>query len=168
MSTAVIVDAIVLAGGRGQRVGERDKGLLNFRCQPLIEQVINRVQPQVRQIVLSVNRNLDRYKTLNLPLVTDPDPAFYGPLSGICSALRFLQETQQPAPDWILLAPCDTPFYPLNMVAYLLEGFRTASKGDAAKTDTQCLLPYDGQRYQPLCGLLRPQALPTCSPSPRS
>lgn len=159
MSLDETVYAILLAGGRGQRLGGSDKGLLPFRAQPLAQHVLDRLAPQAEQIVISANRHVDRYALFNHPVVTDGDFAYHGPLAGICSALRYILEPPYPSPDWVLLAPCDTPFYPIDLAACLLEGLRAATAQTPTNSDWLCLIPHDGTRYQPLCSMLRPSAL---------
>lgn len=152
------VYAILLAGGRGRRVGGADKGLLQYHSDTLLKQVLNRLEPQVDQIVISANRNLDHYKRYTFPVVTDAEPDYPGPLSGICSALRYINQHLPPA-DWVLLAPCDAPNYPKNLRDYLIDSL-VQTAGYHSAQQWQCLLPHDGVRYQPLFSMLQPTVLP--------
>jgi molybdenum cofactor guanylyltransferase len=107
---------IILAGGRGRRHQNNDKGLVDFQGRPLIEHVLDRIKPQVSDIVISANRNLSHYQSYGYPVVPDTIEGFAGPLAGIVSALPFC------AHDWVLVTPCDMPFLPANLAATLYDG----------------------------------------------
>lgn len=108
------IAAIVLAGGRGRRMGERDKGLVELAGRPLAAWVIERLRPQVGAIVVSANRNPEAYGGLGCPVVADDLPDQPGPLAGILAA------GQRVAADWLLVTPCDTPFLPADLAERLL------------------------------------------------
>ncbi|TCJ12958.1 molybdenum cofactor guanylyltransferase [Parasulfuritortus cantonensis] len=108
------VAAVVLAGGRGRRMDARDKGLVELGGRPLVAWVVERLRPQVGEIVVSANRNLAEYARLGCPVVPDDRPDQPGPLAGILAAGR------RCSADWLLVAPCDTPFLPADLVARLL------------------------------------------------
>jgi molybdopterin-guanine dinucleotide biosynthesis protein A len=95
--------AIILAGGEGQRMGGADKGLMEWRNKPLIQHVIERLAPQVDEIIISSN--------------TD----FLGPLAGIASCVTTAKH------DLILLCPCDTPLIPENLLARLNEARQSSA-----------------------------------------
>lgn len=107
------IAAIVLAGGRGRRMGEMDKGLVGLAGRPLADWVIGRLRPQVDELILSANRNLDAYAAFGLPVVADDRPDRPGPLAGILAAGR------RAAADWLLVTPCDTPFLPGDLAEKL-------------------------------------------------
>ncbi len=102
---------IILAGGLGKRLDGADKGLQEYQGKPLITHVIKAVFPQVDDIVISANRNLDWYKQLGYAVVADEDPDYAGPLAGIVSAIPRCEH------DWILITPCDMPSLPDDLVA---------------------------------------------------
>jgi molybdopterin-guanine dinucleotide biosynthesis protein A len=106
--------AIVLAGGRGRRMDARDKGLVDLAGHPLAGWVIERLRPQVGEIVVSANRNLADYAALGFPVVADTLPDQPGPLAGILAAADRI------AADWLLVTPCDTPFLPDDLAERLL------------------------------------------------
>jgi molybdopterin-guanine dinucleotide biosynthesis protein A len=108
---------VILAGGRSRRMGGQTKALLPLAGKPLLRHVIDRVQPQVCCLALSVESAAERWQCFGLPLLPDPRPGFRGPLGGLLAALRFLQGR---AP-WLLLVPCDAPFLPLDLGQRLLE-----------------------------------------------
>ncbi|MDO8891704.1 MAG: molybdenum cofactor guanylyltransferase MobA [Sulfurimicrobium sp.] len=107
------VTAIVLAGGRGQRMGEADKGLVLLHGKPLVSWVLERIAPQVDEVLISANRNLERYRELGYAVLPDEMPDFPGPLAGLHRAMAATSH-----PLW-LSVPCDTPFLPENLVPRL-------------------------------------------------
>ncbi|AVP57919.1 molybdenum cofactor guanylyltransferase MobA [Pulveribacter suum] len=108
------ITALVLAGGRGTRMGGADKGLQPFRGQPLALHAARRVQPQVAGVMLNANRHLDIYGNWGLPVwPDDAQGAFAGPLAGFATGLAHC-----PTP-WLLALPCDTPLFPADLAARL-------------------------------------------------
>jgi molybdopterin-guanine dinucleotide biosynthesis protein A len=108
-----IISCIILAGGRAQRMQGQDKGLVSFRGRPLIEHVIERIQPQVDQIIISANRNTERYAHYTDQVIADQDPGFSGPLAGIASGLPHCHHALT------LVVACDMPQLPRDLVARL-------------------------------------------------
>ena len=104
------ISCIILAGGKGKRVGGVDKGLLEYRNKPLIEHTINAVTPQVDDIVISANRNIERYKNYAKKVISDESEDYLGPLAGIDAALPHC------AHDLVLIVACDTPFLPADII----------------------------------------------------
>lgn len=107
------ITAVILAGGKGSRLGGVDKGWVELRQVPLIQHVINRIQPQVAGIIISANRNIKRYTDLGFPVYEDETNNFFGPLAGILKAL------QQCKSDWLLTVAADSPFIPKNLAQHL-------------------------------------------------
>jgi molybdopterin-guanine dinucleotide biosynthesis protein A len=107
------VSGIVLAGGRGRRMGEVDKGWIELAGRPLVERVLDRFAPQVDDIVISANRGLERYRALGHLVVTDTLPDFAGPLAGLQAALPHARH------ELVATVPCDCPYLPLDLVARL-------------------------------------------------
>jgi molybdopterin-guanine dinucleotide biosynthesis protein A len=98
---------VILAGGRAERMGGRDKGLLALAGEPLIAHAIRRLQPQVADVMISANRNLEAYRRFGCRVVQDDEPERHqGPLAGILAAMR---ATGTP---YVLTAPCDSPILP--------------------------------------------------------
>lgn len=114
----------VLAGGEGRRMSGRDKGLIMWKGQPLAWQVAHRLRPQVDALWINANRHLDAYQTWGWPVAPDEAdlPRAGGPLTGILTALRRVHH------PWLMIAPCDSPMLPADMVARLL---RQATQCDA-------------------------------------
>ncbi len=105
---------LILAGGRGRRVGGQDKGLMPYRGRPLVEWVLERLAPQVEEICISANRNLDAYRRYGCPVLPDTLPEYPGPLAGLREGLAAV------AADWLLAVPCDVPHLPLDCAQRLL------------------------------------------------
>ncbi len=104
------ISAVILAGGRGQRMGTQNKGLVPLAQQPLIAHVISRLSKQISRIVISANDDLDAYRQFGLPVIPDQLQNYPGPLGGIFSVMQ-----GEPS-DWLITVPCDTPYLPLDYV----------------------------------------------------
>jgi molybdopterin-guanine dinucleotide biosynthesis protein A len=109
----VSISAIILAGGRAIRMGGLDKGLVLFRHKPLIAHVITRLAPQVDEIIINANREVDTYKTLGYPILQDEIADFAGPLAGMQLGLKYANS------NYVLTAPCDSPLLPLDLASRL-------------------------------------------------
>ena len=141
------VTGLILAGGRGQRMGGRDKGLLPLDGKPLVVHVLKRLAPQVERVLVSANRNLEPYAALTgAEVVADDVPGFAGPLAGIASAL------QRTATPYLLTVPCDAPLLPVDLGARLHAALQASG--------TAMAMAHDGQRLQPLFALMRRGVLP--------
>lgn len=107
------VTAAILAGGRGERLGGADKGLLPLRGRPLYRHVQAALAAQAGGILIVANRHLADYADSGLPVVSDPWPDFRGPLAGMLAALEATRT------DWLLTAPCDAVRLPGDLLARL-------------------------------------------------
>jgi molybdopterin-guanine dinucleotide biosynthesis protein A len=123
------VTGLVLAGGRGSRLGGIDKGLAPWHGRPLAEHVIERLIPQVDRLMISANRNRERYLTYGYPVIADRLPDFGGPLAGLQAGLAAC------VTPLLVTAPCDAPHLPLDLVARLLTGLE-ASAAEVAVAST--------------------------------
>lgn len=141
MITRGEIGAVILAGGRGRRMGSIEKGLLPFRGRPLVSHVIAAVEPHVGELIVSANRRIDEYAALDAAVVTDEWPNARGPLAGVASALRV---TRLP---YLMIAPCDTPFLPWDLVPRLVAAL-SDTRVDAAVAHADGIM-------QPLCALMR-------------
>lgn len=106
---------IILAGGEGRRVGGQDKGLISYKNATLIQHVINSVQPQSDEIIISANRNIDTYKEYGFKIISDDADHYLGPLAGITAALPHCKH------NWVLVVPCDMPFLPNDLTTALAQ-----------------------------------------------
>jgi molybdopterin-guanine dinucleotide biosynthesis protein A len=140
------ITGIILAGGRGSRMGGSDKGLQNFRGMPLALHTLLRIQPQVAEVMVNANRNLAAYESFGVPVWPDVLPDFPGPLGGF---LTGLERCETP---YLVTVPCDTPLFPTDLVERLAE----AMERDEADIAMAAAREEDGQvRTQPVFCLLR-------------
>lgn len=111
------ITGIVLAGGQGRRMGNVDKGFVDFGGRPLVAHVIARLAPQVATIVVNANRNAERYAAFGYPVVADAVGGYAGPLAGLHAGLSAAKT------DFVATSPCDSPFLPDDLVARLAGAF---------------------------------------------
>lgn len=109
------ITGLVLAGGRGSRMGNVDKGLQAFRGLPLARQAMLRLQPQVGSVMIVANRNLGTYRSFGVPVWPDALPGFAGPLAGFLAGLTHCET------PYLATVPCDTPLFPVTLVAQLAQ-----------------------------------------------
>ena len=107
------ITCVVLAGGQGRRMGGVDEGLQLLNGRPMIAHVIERLAPQVEDIVINANQNREAYAAFGHPVVPDAIEGYAGPLAGLHAGL---QAATQPL---VVTAPCDSPFLPADLVARL-------------------------------------------------
>jgi molybdopterin-guanine dinucleotide biosynthesis protein A len=107
------VTGLVLAGGRGSRMGGVDKGLETLEGQPLVQHALNRLAPQVSRLMINANRHLDLYSDFGVPVWPDADSDFSGPLAGFLAGLTHCET------NWLVTVPCDSPRFPLDLAARL-------------------------------------------------
>lgn len=113
------ITGVILAGGRGVRMSADgrgvDKGLVLFRNAPLVAHVIERLHPQVSALMLNAASDHPRWIAFGLPVIVDHHADRVGPLGGIYAALV------EAKTEWVVCAPCDTPFLPRNLVKVLAD-----------------------------------------------
>ena len=109
------VTGIVLAGGQGRRMGGVDKGLQPLRGKPMIAWVLERLKPQVAEIILNANQNVEKYEAYGHGVVRDEIGGFAGPLAGLHAGLKFARH------PLVVTVPCDSPFLPADLVSRLLK-----------------------------------------------
>ena len=141
------ITAVILAGGRGSRMGGVDKGLQHFNGTPLALHTLQRLQPQVGRVLINANRNLATYESFGAPVW--PDSAdmgdYAGPLAGFITALAHCQT------PYLLTVPCDTPLFPHDMAARLSVALQAQSADFAVASAPE----EDGQtRAQPVFCLM--------------
>jgi molybdopterin-guanine dinucleotide biosynthesis protein A len=134
------ITGVILAGGRARRMGGVDKGLSDFAGRPLIEWVIEATAPQVGRLLISANRNRQRYASYGYPVVADRLGGYQGPLAGFASAMAVA------GTPWILTLPCDGPFPPPDLAKRLAAAVSDGAADVAAA--------WDGERLQPVYALL--------------
>ena len=109
------ITGVVLAGGQGSRMGGVDKGLQAFRGRPMVAHVLERFAPQVDELLVNANRNVEAYAAFGHPVVSDEIAGFAGPLAGFERGLAHARG------DLVATVPCDSPFLPRDLVARLRE-----------------------------------------------
>ena len=129
------ITGLLLAGGRGSRMGGADKGLLLLDDEPLALHTLRRLRPQVGSVLISANRNPDTYRQWG-PVIADDDDGFRGPLAGLLAALCACPT------DWLAVAPCDLPALPSDAIARLAAALDGAQAAFA--------MP-DGQHHSLVC-----------------
>ena len=137
--------AVILAGGLSSRMRGGDKCLLSLGKHTLLQQVIDRLRPQVGAMVLNANGDASRFATYGLPVVADGIEGYAGPLAGVLAGMDWAAEQ---GADYIVSVAADTPFFPLDLVARLQAGRGSAAVALAASLD-----PKRGQVRQPTFGL---------------
>lgn len=109
---------VLLAGGRGRRMGVADKSLVHLDGRPLVAFAIERLSPQVGAMVINANGDPRRFDRFDLSVVPDEGSDFKGPLAGILAGVRWA-EGNSPAARHIVTVATDTPFFPLDLVPRL-------------------------------------------------
>ncbi len=107
------ISGLVLAGGRGTRMGGVDKGLQLHSGVPLAQHALDRLRPQVGALLLNANRNLPAYQAMGVPVWPDETPGFPGPLAGMLAGLAHCRT------PYLVTVPCDSPNFPADLVARL-------------------------------------------------
>jgi molybdopterin-guanine dinucleotide biosynthesis protein A len=107
------ITGLILAGGRGSRMGGVDKGLQNFNGIPLALNTLMRLQMQVGQVMVNANRNLAAYESFGAQVWPDVLDDYAGPLAGFLTGLERCETT------FLATAPCDSPLFPTDLVARL-------------------------------------------------
>ncbi len=144
--TTADITAVILAGGKGRRLGGEDKGLLEFNGRPLVATLIEQLQQQSVAIVINANRNVTQYASWGYPVIADRLEDFQGPLAGFASAMAAVDT------DFILTLPCDGP--------HLSEDYVTRFIDNQARSGASILVAHDGERLQPVHALIRVDLLP--------
>jgi molybdenum cofactor guanylyltransferase len=144
------ITGLILAGGRGSRMGSVDKGLQPFRGAPMVMQAIMRLSPQVGTMLINANQNLGAYESFGLPVWPDQLSGFEGPLAGLETGLTHCET------DYLVSAPCDSPFLPEDLVARLGEGLAGGAELAVAVTGEGATR----QRHPVFC-LMKASVLPS-------
>jgi molybdenum cofactor guanylyltransferase len=143
------ISGVVLAGGRGSRMGGVDKGLQNHRGMALALHALLRLQLQVGAVMINANRNLGAYEAMGAPVWPDAMPDYPGPLAGLLTGLEHCET------PYLVSVPCDTPNFPTDLVARL-----SAALVQADAEIAMAAAPEDGTlRTQPVFCLLKTELL---------
>ena len=143
------ITGVILAGGRGSRMGGVDKGLQNHLGMPLALHALMRLAPQVGETMINANRNLGAYESMGVPVWPDTTADFAGPLAGMLVALERCQT------PYLVTVPCDTPNFPLDLVERLAAALVEADAEIAMAATME-----DGSvQTQPVFSLLKTELL---------
>ena len=134
------ITAVILAGGRGRRLGGQDKGLVELDGKPLIEHILDAIASQVDRITINANRNQQSYADYGYPVINDNMADYQGPLAGFAAALSACNT------DYIVTLPCDGPYVPENLVERLCNAL--------IENNADLAVAHDGQRMQPVYALI--------------
>ncbi len=134
------ITAVILAGGKGRRLGGQDKGLVLYHNKPLIEHILEKIEAQVSTVLISANRHDAIYSTYGYAVMKDDMLDYQGPLAGFSTAMKNAQT------EYIITLPCDGPLISDDLVARL----RRCLQHDP----TNIAVAHDGQRLQPTYALI--------------
>jgi molybdopterin-guanine dinucleotide biosynthesis protein A len=141
------ITGVILAGGRGTRMGTVDKGLKILRGKPMVQWVAERFAPQVTEVLINANQNIEKYQILGYKVIPDEIGGFAGPLAGLHRGLS------EAAHELVATAPCDSPFLPTDLIARLHAAMEKAGADlTVAKT---------GDQPHPVFCLCRKSVLPS-------
>jgi molybdenum cofactor guanylyltransferase len=143
------ITGLILAGGRGSRMGGVDKGLQNHRGVSLAMHALMRLAPQVGHVMINANRNLGAYEAMGVPVWPDALPDYAGPLAGFLTGLEHCET------PYLVTVPCDSPLFPLDLVARLAQ----ALESDDAEIAMAATLDGDTPQVQPVFCLMKTDLL---------
>ena len=153
------ITGVVLAGGRGSRMGGLDKGMQLYGGLPLAQHSLRRLQAQVGTVLLNANRNLDQYRAFGAPVVTDTIADFAGPLAGFIAAMENCHT------PYLVTVPCDTPQFPVDLVARLAQALARESADIAMASAMEAAADGTPAWFrQPVFCLIKSRCLLTCAP----
>ena len=135
------ITGIILAGGLARRMGGIDKGLIPFLGKPMIAHVIDQLKPQVEDMLINANREIEHYEALGLSVIQDQIADFAGPLAGLHTGMKHAKT------EFVLSVPCDSPLLPNNLAIDLMHALQT-NNADIAIVKT-------GQQTHPVFCLCR-------------
>jgi molybdopterin-guanine dinucleotide biosynthesis protein A len=143
------ITGVVLAGGRGSRMGGVDKGLQVVHGVPLAMHAVLRLRPQVGELMITANRNLGTYEAMGVPVWPDRLPGFQGPLAG------FLAGLERCRTPYMATVPCDSPRFPEDLVARLAQ----ALQRDDAEIAMAAVHEQGRTRAQPVFCLMKAELM---------
>jgi molybdopterin-guanine dinucleotide biosynthesis protein A len=138
------ITGLVLAGGRGSRMGGVDKGLRPHRGTTLAQNALHRLTPQVSGVMISANRHLEVYQAMGVPVWPDTLPDQPGPLAGMLAGALHCTT------PWLVTVPCDAPDFPLDLVSRL-----AAAASNHTRLVLACTVEQGRRRVQPVFCLLQ-------------
>ena len=143
------ITGLILAGGRGSRMGGVDKGLQNHQGVSLAMHALLRLGPQVGQVLINANRNLAAYEAMGVPVWPDALPDYAGPLAGFLAGLEHCET------PYLVTVPCDSPLFPLDLVARLAQALEDTDAEIAMAATRES----DSLQVQPVFCLMRSELI---------
>ncbi|HEX5538704.1 MAG TPA: molybdenum cofactor guanylyltransferase MobA [Methylophilaceae bacterium] len=140
------VTGVILAGGKSRRMGGVDKGLMHFLGKPMVAHVVQRLAPQVDEILINANREVERYAAFGPPVIQDDIAGFAGPLAGLHKGMLAAKH------PYVLMVPCDSPLLPMSLVTRLMRGL--------IERDADLAVAKTGMQAHPVFCLCRKSLLP--------
>jgi len=140
------ITGVILAGGMARRMGGAEKGLIPFQGRPLVAHILERIHPQVDEILINANRETDTYGQFGHPVISDLIPDFAGPLAGLHCGMTHAGH------PLVVTVPCDSPFLPADLVSRLLAALE--------HDDADLALARTGSQPHPVFCLCRTSLLP--------
>jgi molybdenum cofactor guanylyltransferase len=137
---------VILAGGQARRMKGADKAMVTLAGKPLLQHVIDRLGPQVDDLLINANGDPSRFAEFGCDVIADEMPDFPGPLAGILAGLQWTRE-MRPDADWLVSCSCDCPFLPSDLVSRLV----TAAK----QADAPIAIAASGLRHHPVIAAWR-------------
>jgi len=107
--------AIIMIGGQSKRMGGGIKSLLEFNNKNIFDRIIERIKPQIKNIIINCNIEKNGFTKYKLPIIKDIKEGYLGPLAGIHSAMKWVIHNA-PEIEWIITLPGDTPFIPKDLI----------------------------------------------------
>lgn len=144
------ITGLILAGGRGSRMGGVDKGLQTHQGVPLALHALLRLGPQVGELLINANRNLGAYEAMGAPVWPDSLPDYAGPLAGVLTGLEHCET------PYMVTVPCDSPLFPADLVARLAQALEAE---DAEIAMAATLGPDGGRQVQPVFCLMKTELI---------
>lgn len=151
------ITGLILAGGRGTRMGQVDKGLQPFRGMPMAMHVLLRLSPQVGEVIINANQHLAAYEAFGTQVWPDQLEGFAGPLAGLQTGLAHCETA------YLVSAPCDSPFLPLDLVERLSAALLVNDADLAVATTIETEAGIERKQAHPVFSLMKASLLPHLS-----
>jgi molybdopterin-guanine dinucleotide biosynthesis protein A len=147
------ITGLILAGGRGSRMGGADKGLENHQGVPMAMHALLRLAPQVGEVMINANRNLGAYESMGAPVWPDSLPDYAGPLAGFLTGLEHCET------PYLVTVPCDSPLFPEDLVQRLAQALDAEGAEIAMAATREGAAPQMRLQVQPVFCLLKTELL---------
>ena len=135
---------VILAGGHARRMGGGDKTMRTIAGRPILNHVIERLEPQCARLILNANGDPARFAAFGLPVIADDVPDFAGPMAGVLAALDWTA-LRHPTIEWVVSVAADCPFLPRDLVSRM--------QAERATVDAELAVAASGDQSHPVIGL---------------